>query len=283
VDSGAAVTCTTRSSEPPPNVGVSWRQCDLTEAKAVRELFVEARPAVVFHLASHVSGLREPENVRPTFSGNLTAAVNVLLAALEIGSHRVVLAGSYEEPEPGEPPRSPYAAAKAGATAYARMFSTLYGLSTVVLRPAMIYGPGQPDTSKLIPYVVRCFLGGETPVRGTGRRPIDWVYVDDVVSAFTMAAATDGVDGEVIDIGSGELHTITEVVSLLRAATGSREEARFGGLSDRPSEQGLPADTLRAERLLGWRATTSLEEGLRLTVDSIRDEALASVDVPERL
>jgi nucleoside-diphosphate-sugar epimerase len=227
----------------------------------------------VFHLASHVSGLREPETVAVTFAGNLTAAVNVLLAALQIGSKRVVLAGSYEEPEAGIAPRSPYAAAKAGATAYSRMFSSLYGLSTVVLRPAMIYGPGQPDTSKLIPYVARCFLEGETPVLGSGRRPIDWVYVDDVVSAFEMAATTPGVDGEVIDIGSGELHTIAEVVSMLRAVTGAAGDAEFGGLADRPSEQIQAADTARAEQLLGWRATTSLEEGLKRTVESIRSDA----------
>ncbi len=137
VERGTTVTCTTRAAGPPSNDRVVWRECDLTEPASVAELFTATRPAVVFHLASHVSGLREPENVHLTLAGNLTAAVNVLLAALEVGSRRVVLAGSYEEPEPGTAPRSPYAAAKAGATAYARMFSSLYGLSTVVLRPVV--------------------------------------------------------------------------------------------------------------------------------------------------
>lgn len=276
VGGGVTVTCTTRSTDAPAKDGVRWRRCDLTQAAAVTELFAEARPSVVFHLASHVSGVREPGNVPPTLAGNLIAAVNVLLAALEVGSQRVVLAGSYEEPEPGAAPRSPYAAAKAGATAYARMFWSLYGLSTVVLRPAMIYGPGQPDTSKLIPYVARAFLAGEVPVLGSGRRPIDWVYVDDVVSAFEMAATTPGVDGKVIDIGSGELHRIADVVSVLRAVTGAPVDAEFGGLADRPSEQILAADTERAEQLLGWHATTSLEEGLRRTVESIRSNAPAT-------
>jgi len=276
VSGGVTVTCTTRSTEAPVRDDVHWRRCDLTQPAAVTELFAETRPSVVYHLASHVSGLREPENVPMTLAGNLTAAVNVLLAALQIGARRVVLAGSYEEPEPGAAPRSPYAAAKAGATAYARMFWSLYGLSTVVLRPAMIYGPGQPDTSKLIPYVARAFLAGEVPVLGSGRRPIDWVYVDDVVSAFEMAATTPGVDGEVIDIGSGELHTIADVVSVLRAVTGAPVDAEFGGLADRPSEQILAADIERAEQLLGWHATTSLEEGLRRTVESIRSNAEAT-------
>jgi nucleoside-diphosphate-sugar epimerase len=269
VSRGVTVTCTTRSANPPPLDGVRWRRCDLTQAVSVAEIFDETRPSLVFHLASHVSGLREPENVQPTFAGNLTAAVSVLLAALRVGSQRVVLAGSYEEPAPGSVPRSPYAAAKAGATAYAQMFWTLYGLSTVVLRPAMIYGPGQTDTSKLIPYVARCFLAGEAPTLGSGRRPIDWVYVDDVVSAFEMAATASGADGEVIDVGSGDLHTIAEVVSVLRAVTGASADAHFGGLPDRPEEQVLAADTARAEHILGWRSSTSLEEGLMRTVASI--------------
>jgi UDP-glucose 4-epimerase len=270
LDQGKSVTCVRRSESPRFRHGGTWHECDLTDSAQVEMLFSAARPAVVYHLASHVSGRREPENVLPTLSGNLIGAVNVLLAALATGTQRVVLAGSYEEPVAGDAPRSPYAAAKAGATGYARMFTHLYDLSTVVLRPAMIYGPGQRDTTKLIPYVTRCFLAGESPVVGSGRRPIDWVYVDDVVSAFELAADAHGIEGEAIDIGSGELHTIAEVVSMLQAATGSTQGAEFGGLDDRPAEQSLPADTAKADKLLGWRATTSLEEGLRQTVESIR-------------
>jgi UDP-glucose 4-epimerase len=270
LDRGQSVTCVRRSGSPTFQDGTTWRECDLTDSDQVEMLFSATRPAVVYHLASHVSGRREPENVLPTLSGNLIGAVNVLLAALATRTRRVVLAGSYEEPGAGDAPRSPYAAAKAGATGYARMFAHLYDLSTVVLRPAMIYGPGQRDTTKLIPYVTRCFLTGESPIVGSGRRPIDWVYVDDVVSAFELAADAREIDGEAIDIGSGQLHTIAEVVSMLQAATGAANQAEFGGLDDRLAEQSLPADTAKADRLLGWRATTSLEDGLARTVESIR-------------
>jgi nucleoside-diphosphate-sugar epimerase len=268
---GATVTCTTRiAGRSPDTRNVTWRVCDLTDERAVRALFTEVTPEVVFHLAGHVSGLRDAENVVPTLVGNLVSSVNVLLAALAAGSRRVVLAGSYEEPESDATPRSPYAASKIGATGYARMFASLYGLSTIVLRPAMIYGPGQRDGSKLIPYVTRCFLAGEAPVLGSGKRPIDWVYVDDVVDAFVSAATAEGLDGEVIDVGSGELHTITEVVEILASETCAMTGAQFGGLADRPSEHVTAADTERARRLLGWTATTSLTEGLALTVKAVR-------------
>jgi nucleoside-diphosphate-sugar epimerase len=267
---GSRIVCTTRSATPPVVEGVLWRVCDLTRAEHVQALFEDERPSVVFHLASHVSGVREPDNVLPTLSGNLVAAVNVLLAAHATGGRRVVLAGSYEEPVGDDPPRSPYAAAKAGATAYARMFSSLYGLSTIVLRPSMIYGPGQRDEIKLVPYVTRCFLRDEPPVLSSGGRPIDWVYVDDVADAFATAADTPGLDGEVVEIGSGEVHTVAEIVAMLATATQATVDARFGELQERSSEQVAAADTEKARRLLGWTAVTSIEEGLARTVEDVR-------------
>ena len=60
----------------------------------------------------------------------------------------------------------------------------------------MIYGPGQRDTAKLIPDATRCFLAGEAPSLSSGRRPVDWVYVDDVVDAFVIAGAAPGLAGE---------------------------------------------------------------------------------------
>ena len=134
----------------------------------------------------------------------------------------------------------------------------------------MVYGPGQLDVTKLIPYVTRCFLTGEVPELSSGRRPIDWVYVEDVADAFLAAAVTTGVSGEVIDVGSGELHTIREIVDALAAKTGVSTPPRFGELPDRPAELAGAADTTKALALLGWKAQTSLDEGLSLTVDAFR-------------
>jgi UDP-glucose 4-epimerase len=271
VGSGCDVVCTTRRLD---QVGLdqtaTWRACDLADSNAVDALFSSIEPEIVFHVAGLASGVREADNIRPTLNGNLIASINVLMASLAANARRVVLAGSYEEPEGGAVPRSPYAASKAAATAYSQMFALLYELSIVVLRPSMIYGPGQPDTTKLIPYVTRCFLSGAGPVLASGRRPVDWVYVDDVTEAFLAAASAPNVGGEVIDVGSGELHTIREIVELLAIKTQTTTVAEFGGLSDRPAEYVGAADTSRARELLGWEATTSLDEGLSRTVAAVR-------------
>jgi nucleoside-diphosphate-sugar epimerase len=271
VRDGHEVVCATRSGDREDlHPGAAWETCDLSDKADVDSLFALARPDVVFHLAGLASGIREPSNVEPTLAGNLTASVNVLLASLSSGARRVVLTGSYEEPETGTPPRSPYAASKAAATSYARMFSLLYGLSSVVLRPAMVYGPGQRDGTKLIPYVTRCFLAGEPPQLSSGVRTVDWVYVEDVTDAYLAAARTPGISGEVIDVGTGELHSIREVVDILAVKTETSTRAQFGELPDRPAELAGAADTTKALELLGWKAGTSLDEGLSQTVDAFR-------------
>lgn len=268
---GHRVVCPTRSTDHNAlDPGARWETCDLADKSAVDSLFAHVQPDLVFHVAGLASGIREPSNVEPTLSANLVATVNILLASLATGVQRVVLTGSYEEPETGMAPRSPYAASKAGATAYARMFSHLYGLSTVVLRPAMVYGPGQLDEAKLIPYVTRSFLSGEAPQLSSGVRTIDWVFIDDVTDAYLAAAEAPGISGEVIDVGSGRLHSIREVVEILADKTGASTPARFGDLPDRPAELVAAADTTRAIELLGWKARTSLDDGLSRTVEAVR-------------
>jgi hypothetical protein len=120
------------------------------------------------------------------------AAANVLVAATEGGVRRLLLAGSLEEPDPHESwpvPASPYAAAKLGAGAVARMCHALYGTPVVWLRLFMVYGPAQPDVRKLIPHVTLSLLRGEAPRLSNGKRLVDWIYVDDVVRRSAAAVA----------------------------------------------------------------------------------------------
>src|SRR5262249_40839542 len=136
---------------------------------------------------------------------------------------RLVLAGSVEEPRRGhgDAPASPYAVAKWAATGYARMFHRLWDIRVSVLRVAMVYGPGQPDTTKLLPYVTLSLLREEDPQLSSGTRLVDWVYVDDVVDAFVATAECDAAIGEVFDIGSGHQVSIKDTVLLLAGIVGS--------------------------------------------------------------
>jgi UDP-glucose 4-epimerase len=270
---GAVVHGVSRRPSPVTSPAVHWEQLDLTDEAAVRALVRSVQPDVVLHLASEVSGDRSAHAVLPMLHANLVAAVNVMLACHETGCRRIVLAGSMEEPDFGDPEavaQSPYAAAKWAALTYARMFRALYELSVVHLRIFMVYGPGQRDLRKLVPYVTTSLLRGEAPELMSGEREIDWIYVDDVVDAFLAAAVTPGADGASLDIGSGKLVTVRAVVAHLRRLVGGSIEPRFGALPDRRLERVRAADPATAAAAIGWRPRTSLEDGLARTVDFYR-------------
>lgn len=273
---GAEVHGTSRGAELPDGVFASRVRGDLADAELVRRLVADTRPDVVFHLASRVTGSRDAAEVLPTFQANLASTVHLLLAAHEAGCGRVVLAGSMEEAEPSPggappPPPSPYAAAKQGASAYARMFHALYDLPVVTARIFMVYGPGQRDLAKLVPYVTCSLLRGERPSLSSGERPVDWIYVDDVVDGLLALAVAPGVAGMRLDLGSGELVTVRGVAERLAVLAGEGAELGLGERPDRPLEAVRRANVEATRELAGWRPRTPLAEGLRRTWEHYRD------------
>jgi UDP-glucose 4-epimerase len=145
------------------------------------------------------------------------------------------------------------------------MFHALFGVPAVVLRLFMVYGPGE-HVHKLVPYVILSLLRGQAPRLMSGRREIDWVYVEDVVDALLAAAVTPGLEGRTLDVGSGHLITVREIVAELVRLVDSSIEPQFGAVADRPLEQIRTADITATMALLGWKPVTSLEEGLRRTI-----------------
>jgi UDP-glucose 4-epimerase len=228
-------------------------------------------PQVIVHLASEVAGTRDHRAVLSTMHSNLSSAVHLLAAAVEQPQTRVVLAGSMEEPTLGTAPPSPYAAAKSAATGYGRMFHELWRLPVTTLRVAMVYGPGQRDRLKLVPYAITSLLSGEPPRLSSGRRKIDWVYVDDVVDAFVKAIEAPTADGAVLDIGSGTAVSIRDTVSRIVDLASPGAQPHYGAVADRQSDEACIADPTAAEEKIGWRASTPLDQGLARTVDWFRE------------
>jgi nucleoside-diphosphate-sugar epimerase len=272
---GGAEVCGVSTKAITPRAGLSWRQIDLTDRAAVTALISDVRPEVLFHLAGHVTGSQSVEHVGPTVDQNLVSTINILTTAVETVRCRVVLAGSMQEPPADDPAGvlcSPYAASKWACTAYARMFHGLYQLPVSIARPFMVYGPGQWDSAKLLPYVVTSFLNGEAPRVSSGDRAMDWVYVDDVVEGFLAVALSEFDDARMIDLGTGALVSIREIVARVRRIVGSNIEASFGAIPDRPFERPHAARVAETTRLIGWSASTSLDDGLRAAVDWYREQ-----------
>jgi UDP-glucose 4-epimerase len=258
--------------------GVRWLVTDLAEPGATADLVASVQPEVVIHLAGEVRGDRSLGTVLPTIRANLVATVELLEAATRLGCRRIVLSGSLlEEPRGGaEPvPPSPYGASRWAATGYARMFHALFGAPVAILRPSFVYGPGQEPT-KLIPYVATSLLEGQSPRLATGDRLLDCVYAEDAARAFIDAASAQGVEGRTIDIGSGVLTSVREIVKLIVDEVGPTVgRPLFGMVPVRPLERKVEVDTRQAQRLLGWQATTSLDDGLDATVAWYRGERKA--------
>ncbi len=241
---------------------------DLANAADVDMLFSDARPDYVMHLASCVTGRREIEWIRETMSGNLQTAVNVLVAAQETGVEKTVLAGSLEEPDASEAApiaASPYGVSKWCASAYARTMHALYGTRSATARIFMVYGPGQQDLKKLVPYVCLSAAQSEAPELMSGGREVDWVYVDDVVEGLIQLALAGPYDGSYVDIGSGELVTTGEIAERICRLAGTGVAPKLGALPDRAMEQVRKADVAATQNLLDWRPTTGIDDGLRQT------------------
>jgi UDP-glucose 4-epimerase len=254
----------------PAGRGVRWLRCDIAQPGAVAGVVTSVRPEAIIHLAGAVRGDRSLEAVTPTLRANLVATVELLEAATRLNCRRIVLSGSLlEEPAAGGPqavPPSPYGASRWAASAYGRMFHALFEAPVVILRPSFAYGPGQERT-KLIPHVITALLDGGSPELSSGERLLDCVYAEDVADAYVQAAAVPGVEGRTIDIGSGTPTPVRGIVELIVECVGpTAGRPRFGELPVRALEQEVEVDVDETARVLGWRATTGLEEGLRRTV-----------------
>jgi dolichol-phosphate mannosyltransferase len=225
---------------------------------------------LVFHLAAHgaYSWQDDEARVRET---NVVGTEHVLEAA---GDGRVVMAGSSSEyglkdhpPSEDEPlePNSPYAETKAEATARA------LDQGAVVMRLYSAYGPWE-EPDRFVPTLLARGLAGRLPPLVSPRVARDFVHVDDVCAAFVLGAAA--APGRVYNVGSGRQTTVAEVVELAHRLLDLDVEPDWGSMPDRAWDtETWVSNPARIRTELGWEARIGLEEGLRRTLDWLRDEA----------
>lgn len=276
---GAEVHGVSRQLQPKGSQDLHWWQGDLADMTIVRELLTKIKPGCIFHLAGHNSGSRDLGLVLPTFHSNLISTVNLLTASAEAGCGRIILIGSLEEPDSGSAeviPSSPYAAGKWCSSAYARMFYALYQTPVVNARVFMVYGPGQKDLLKLIPYVTLSLLRNNAPKVSTGKRQVDWIYVEDVVEGLLMIMQSPGIEGNTVDLGSGALVPVRTVVEKISKMINAKVQPLFGAIGERPMEQNRVAQIKNTHTMIGWKPTTSLEKGLENTINWYKEHLNAT-------
>ncbi len=240
-----------------------------------------AKPEYVIHLSAFVSTVRSFDALEKTLRENLFLTVSLLSAAAETKVARVILMGSCEEySQRSTPfdtalatdPSSPYGASKAAATAYARMFSNSFGLSTVVLRPSVVYGPGQSDRM-LISQVMKAIAENRSVEVTAGEQTRDFIYVEDVVDAIIRSLTVPREEGEVWNIGSGEVVTVRDCLERIEHITGRTGLIEYG---KRPyNESEIFQYELKLQETYAafdWKPSVILDEGLRRTWEFFRNK-----------
>lgn len=266
-------------------VTVERREVDLCNQAAVFDWFAKVRPQVIFLAAAKVGGIVANDTLRAEFIyDNIVIAANVIHAAHVNRAEKLMFLGSsciYPKlaPQPLredtvltgplEPTNEPYAIAKIAGIKMAEAYRSQYGSDFISVMPTNLYGPGDnyhPELSHVVAALIRRFHEAKVSgaksvvVWGTGTPRREFLYVDDVADACVHLMKTYS-GAELVNIGTGEDIAIAEFARIVAEIVGYRGEISF----DTSRPDGTPRKLLDIGRLeqLGWRATTSLHDGLR--------------------
>jgi UDP-glucose 4-epimerase len=270
-------------------VGAKLHTEDVTDEAAMSMVFKEADPEVVFHLAAQPHVTRSVNDPVLDLRINVAGTIKLLELARRFEPRQIVFASTggaiYGEGEGRELPLdeetdvlpfSPYGQSKRAAELYLALYERLYGVSSVALRLANVYGPRQDpygEAGVVAIYSLAMQTGKQPIVFGTGEQTRDLIYVEDVVRAFIAAADSDAHGA--YNIGTGRETSVLELGAQLAPMCGTEFEPRMDPA--RPGEvQRSSLSSDRARDVLGWEATVELGEGLRRTADSFAAEAGAS-------
>ncbi|HEU5061767.1 MAG TPA: NAD-dependent epimerase/dehydratase family protein [Solirubrobacterales bacterium] len=269
--------------EPALAAGAELVELDIRDREALSRLAGEKRPGIVFHLAAQIDVRKSIADPFFDASVNVGGTANVLEAARSAECGRVVSISTggaiYGEGEGQQlpltedapiAPMSQYGQSKHAAEGYVALYQRLYGLSGVSLRLGNVYGPRQDPLGEAGVIAIFCGAlkeGGRPTIFGDGKQTRDYIYVGDVVTAALAAGDSDATGP--INVGTGRETTVLELVEALRTLGGSESFEPEFALPRTGEVQRISIDPGRAERELGWRAEVGLEDGLRLTLDSI--------------
>ena len=269
-------------------------EVDLRDQAAVNAWFAKTKPQVVFHAAAKVGGIVANNTLRAEFIyENIVIATNVIQAAHLNGAQKLMFLGSScvypkmaSQPlredslltGPLEITNEPYAIAKIAGMKMAEAYRAQYGSDFINVMPTNLYGPGDnyhPEYSHVVAALIRRFHeakdsnASEVVVWGTGTPRREFLYVDDMADACVHLMKTYSSD-QLVNIGTGEDITIAEFARVVAETVGYQGALKF----DTSKPDGTPRKLLDVGRLskLGWKASTSLKDGIKLAYQAFLKE-----------
>ncbi|XVH32243.1 GDP-mannose 4,6-dehydratase [Haloferacaceae archaeon DSL9] len=240
----------------------------------VDDLVTEAD--VIYHQAAQAGVRTSVANPRKPNRINVDGTLNVLDAARDSETERVVLASSssvygkpeylpYDEDHPTTPV-SPYGVSKLAGEQYARVYSEIYGLPTVSLRYFTVYGPRMRPNMAISNFVSRCINGNSPVIYGTGEQTRDFTYIEDIVAANRTLMTDHSADGEIINIGSTDNIDIRTLAEVVRDELDPSLDLEFGERNEADAEH-THANIEKANRLIGYEPTTDIRTGVSKFID----------------
>lgn len=255
-------------------------RADLRDRAAVVRMARTARPERVFHLAAHGGSAWHTDEAAVAAS-TMLGTVHVLDAALAAGARAFVHAGSSSEygfatrgprEDAAPDPNSAYAAAKAGATLWCRHAARRHPeIRIATLRLYSVYGPWE-EPRRFLPTLVLAGLAGRLPPLVNPAVARDFVWIDDAVEAFRLAAARPAAErGAVYNVATGVQTTIRRAVTAARREFGITAAPRWGSMPNRSWDTTRwVGDAAKIRARLGWRPRTPFAAGLRAFADWFR-------------
>lgn len=258
---------------------------DIADAATVRRAV--AGCDIVWHLAALI-GIPYSYNAPLSYvRTNIEGTLNVLEAAREHGTARVVTTSTSEvygtaqfvpiNEDHSLNAQSPYAATKIAADQLALSFHRTHGVPVVIARPFNTYGPRQSQRA-IVPTIIAQVLAGRDVVHLGALHPTrDLTFVGDTAEGLiACGTAPDAAVGQVFNLGTGREVSIGDLAAKIQSIAGHKAPITCDDARLRPAAsevERLLADSTRAAEALGWRATTTLDEGLRSTIAWFRNRS----------
>lgn len=260
---------------------IDWLQGDFTNPDAVASA-IESFD-VVFHLVHTMMPQAADLNVAGDLSDNVLSTIAMLERCRQTGTKRVVFASSggtvygkvTQIPTPETTPTDPicaYGISKLAIEKYLALYAHRHALEYRVLRIANPFGPYQSvgkNQGVIAATIARALRDEPVEIWGDGSVVRDFIFIDDVVDALTLAA-TDTGEGRVFNIGSGQGRDLRQIIAAIEQQMGQR--LRLEWKPGRPIDVPVSVVAIdRAREILAWQPRTSFEDGLRQTIDWARD------------
>lgn len=262
-----------------PEAKVRHINVDILDFNKLSKAIKSFSPGVVYHLA----GIRPMgiswAAVQQAYQTNFNGTMNLLRSLQEVDCQSIVAIGSIAEYGLSSPPykeqqalqpRTIYGSSKAAASQLAVLAGQLFNMPVTILRPSLVYGPGQGE-KMFLSQLIKALSNGRSFSMTEGEQYRDFIFIDDLIECIWLASNTDRASGLIYNVGSGQSITLREAAFIVANIMGKTNLLRIGAIPYPKGEQfAYCVDINRAKQVLGWTPKISFEEGIKRTIYCIK-------------